>query len=48
MAGPVIGVIGGSGLYEIDGLADVQWRRVESPFVYASHDEFRSGTLGGQ
>ena len=32
MTAPVIGIIGGSGLYEIDGLADVAWRRVESPF----------------
>ena len=43
---PVIGIIGGSGLYEIDGLADVTWRRVESPFG-ATSDEFCFGTLGG-
>src|SRR5579864_5499172 len=47
MAAPVIGIIGGSGLYEIDGLADVAWRRVESPFGETS-DEFCFGTLGGQ
>ena len=47
MAGPVIGVIGGSGLYQIDGLADVEWRRVESPFG-ATSDEFCFGTLDGQ
>jgi 5'-methylthioadenosine phosphorylase len=43
---PVIGIIGGSGLYEIDGLADVAWRRVESPFG-ATSDEFCFGTLRG-
>jgi 5'-methylthioadenosine phosphorylase len=47
MAGPVIGIIGGSGLYQIDGLDDVQWRRVESPFGRTS-DEFCFGSLGGQ
>src|SRR5579885_3261429 len=29
---PVIGILGGSGLYQIDGLVDVEWRRVASPF----------------
>ena len=24
---PVIGIIGGSGLYDIDGLEDMRWRR---------------------
>src|SRR4029077_10792632 len=38
---------GGSGLYRIDGLADVEWRRVETPFGDTS-DEFCFGTLGGQ
>ena len=47
MAGPVIGIIGGSGLYEIDGLADVVWRRVASPFGESS-DEFCFGSLDGQ
>src|SRR5215469_10314196 len=47
MTGRVIGIIGGSGLYEIDGLANVEWRRVESPFGSAS-DEFCFGTLDGQ
>jgi len=42
----VIGVIGGSGLYRIDGLADIAWRRVESPFG-ATSDEFCFGTLSG-
>jgi 5'-methylthioadenosine phosphorylase len=47
MAGPIIAVIGGSGLYQIDGLADVEWRRVDSPFGPTS-DEFCFGTLDGQ
>jgi 5'-methylthioadenosine phosphorylase len=43
---PVIGIIGGSGLYQIDGLRDVEWRRVESPFGSPS-DELCFGTLDG-
>jgi 5'-methylthioadenosine phosphorylase len=45
--GRVIGIIGGSGLYQIDGLVDVAWRRVDSPFG-ATSDEFCIGTLDGQ
>src|ERR1700749_22496 len=47
MAGPVIGIIGGSGLYQIDGLTDIEWRWIESPFG-ATSDEFCFGTLDGQ
>ncbi len=47
MASPVIGIIGGSGLYQIDGLAEAEWRRVGSPFGETS-DEFCFGTLDGQ
>jgi 5'-methylthioadenosine phosphorylase len=47
MASPVIGIIGGSGLYQIDGLAEVVWRRVDSPFGRVS-DELCFGRLGGQ
>lgn len=43
----VIGVIGGSGLYDIEGLKDTEWRRVESPFGEAS-DEILFGNLSGQ
>jgi len=32
MIQPVIGIIGGSGLYDIDGLEDKAWRKVESPW----------------
>ena len=44
---PVIGVIGGSGIYEVDGLENAEWRRVESPFGEMS-DEMLFGDLGGQ
>jgi 5'-methylthioadenosine phosphorylase len=47
MSSRVIGIIGGSGLYQIDGLAEVSWRRVESPFGQTS-DEFCFGTLDEQ
>ena len=43
---PVIGVIGGSGLYDIDGLENKQWRRVETPRGDAS-DALLFGTLDG-
>ena len=43
---PVIGIIGGSGLYQIDGLTDIEWRRIASPFGDAS-DELCFGTLAG-
>ncbi|MDY7227338.1 S-methyl-5'-thioadenosine phosphorylase [Hyalangium rubrum] len=44
---PVIGILGGSGLYQIDGLTDVSWRKVSSPFGEPS-DELCFGTLEGQ
>ena len=43
---PVIGLIGGSGLYDIPGLADREWRAVESPWGKPS-DDILHGTLGG-
>lgn len=43
----VIGVIGGSGLYDIEGLTDTEWRRVESPFGEPS-DAILFGKLSGQ
>ena len=45
MSGWVLGVIGGSGLYEIEGLADASWTSVESPFG-APSDQLLSGRLG--
>ena len=47
MTAPVIGIIGGSGLYEIEGLVEVNWRRVESP-VGSTSDEVCFGMLDGQ
>jgi 5'-methylthioadenosine phosphorylase len=44
---PVIGVIGGSGIYEIEGLKDAEWRRIQSPFGEPS-DALLFGTLNGQ
>lgn len=42
---PVIGIIGGSGLYDIPGLRDTAWRRVASPWGEPS-DELLEGWLG--
>jgi len=42
---PVIGVIGGSGVYELDGLQDVRWEKVSSAFGQPS-DELLRGRLG--
>lgn len=41
----VIGVIGGSGLYEVDGFEDRQTRRVETPWGEPS-DELVTGRIG--
>ncbi len=41
---PVIGIIGGSGLYDIPGLQRTAWRRVASPWGEAS-DELLEGWL---
>jgi len=43
---PVIGIIGGSGLYNIEGLTDTSWQRVETPWGEPS-DEFLTGTFAG-
>lgn len=42
----VIGIIGGSGVYEIDGLKDAKWVEVTSPFGTPS-DALLTGELGG-
>ena len=44
---PVLGVIGGSGVYDIEGLVNKRWVRVASPFGEAS-DELLFGELDGQ
>lgn len=43
---PVIGIIGGSGLYDIDGLEAKEWRRVRSPWGDPS-DDLLFGRLSG-
>lgn len=42
----MIGVIGGSGLYEVDGLEGASWVKVKSPWGQAS-DQVLVGRLGG-
>ena len=44
---PVIGIIGGSGVYAIAGLKNAQWRRVASPFGPPS-DAILFGDLDGR
>lgn len=43
---PVVGIIGGSGLYDIAGLEQPTWRRVDTPWGEAS-DELLFGRLDG-
>ena len=45
MSERVIGVIGGSGIYDLEGLTDVQEVVVDTPFG-APSDRFRTGRLG--
>jgi 5'-methylthioadenosine phosphorylase len=42
-----IGIIGGSGLYEIEGFTTQEWAPVETPFG-APSDEFLTGQLSGR
>jgi len=44
---PAFGIIGGSGVYEIEGLENVQWEKVQSPFGEPS-DALLFGELDGQ
>ena len=44
--GWVLGIVGGSGLYEIEGLQDATWRNVESPWG-APSDMILFGELNG-
>lgn len=44
---PLVGIIGGSGIYEIDGLRNVQWQRVLTPWGEPS-DDLMFGELDGQ
>ncbi|TFL17685.1 S-methyl-5'-thioadenosine phosphorylase [Jannaschia formosa] len=43
---PVIGIVGGSGLYGVDGLTGAEWRAVETPWG-APSDALLHGTLDG-
>jgi len=44
---PVLGIIGGSGVYDIEGLSNKRWVRIDSPFG-APSDELLCGELNGQ
>ena len=44
---PAIGVIGGSGLYELEGLTDIKWQRVRTPFGDPS-DAYCVGRFAGR
>ena len=46
MIQPVIGIIGGSGLYDIDGIEDKSWRHVPTPWGMPS-DALLFGRLAG-
>ena len=43
---PVVGVLGGSGVYQLEGLEGARWEKFESPFG-APSDELLIGELGG-
>ncbi len=43
---PVLGIIGGSGIYDIEGLTDVRWEEMNSPFG-APSDALMFGNLDG-
>ena len=42
-----IGIVGGTGLYDLDGLTEQRWVRIDSPFG-APSDELLFGRLGAQ
>jgi 5'-methylthioadenosine phosphorylase len=46
MAERVLGIIGGSGLYAIDGLTETAWKTIDSPFGQPS-DQLLFGKLAG-
>ena len=47
MGEPTLGVIGGSGLYELEGLTDVRWQKVQTPFG-APSDAYCVGRFAGK
>ncbi len=44
---PLVGIIGGSGVYDIPGLTDMRWQAVHTPWGEPS-DQLLFGTLAGQ
>src|SRR6195952_2077739 len=46
MAKTVLGIIGGSGIYDIEGLENARWQAVQSPWGEPS-DQLLTGTLNG-
>src|SRR5271170_7265091 len=46
MSKTVLGIIGGSGVYQIDGLENAQWQTVKSPWGLPS-DQLLTGTYAG-
>ncbi len=44
---PAVGVIGGSGLYEMEGIEDIRWVKVKTPFGDPS-DAYCTGRFGGR
>ena len=42
MAKTVLGIIGGSGVYDMDGLENKEWRKVESPWGAPSSTWWRT------
>src|ERR1700742_435223 len=46
MAKTVLGIIGGSGVYEIEGLGNARWQAVKSPWGEPS-DQLLTGTFAG-
>ena len=46
MTKTVLGIIGGSGVYDLPGLENAEWRRVDSPWGEPS-DELRIGHING-
>lgn len=47
MSSQVVGIIGGSGLYSIEGFSDQKWVRLRTPFGDPS-DEYLTGRLAGR
>ena len=43
----ILGILGGSGVYDINGLSNTRWEKIESPFGKPS-DELLFGELDGQ